>query len=339
VLNKSFSKNISEFFKAQMGEWELAAGNFRQLENVKTRHLLFGGFEVLVQFNPERLKSTAAKTDSDSIQARPCFLCEKNRPPQQREMPFDDQFTVLVNPYPIFRRHLTIVSRNHVEQRIMNSFGSMLSIAGALPDYVVFYNGPQCGASAPDHLHFQAVSRGYMPLEKDYESQQFTHRILSGPGYGILNWTGYLRGIITLEGREKKTLESLFESVYESLQPGPVSQPGTEPEPEPGTVSQPEPGGQSRNSEAEPMMNILVYRTGETLTVHIFPRKQHRPRQFYASGRDKITISPASVDLGGLVITPREEDFHKVTENDIADIFRQVCLQEEELYMIINELK
>lgn len=325
MCNNSFSKDISEFFMAQLGEWELAAGNFRQLENVKTRHLLFSGFEVLVQFNPERLKSTAAKTDSDSIQARPCFLCEKNRPPQQRGMPFDDQFTVLVNPYPIFRRHLTIVSRAHVEQRIMNNFGRMLSIAAALPDFIVFYNGPQCGASAPDHLHFQAVSRGYMPLEKDYESQQFTHRVLSGPGYEILNWTGYLRGIITLAGREKKTLESLFESVYESLQPG--------------AESQPEPGGQSRNSEAEPMMNILVYRTGETLTVHIIPRKQHRPRQFYASGRDKITISPASVDLGGLVITPREEDFNRVTEDDIADIFRQVCLEEEELHRMINKLK
>lgn len=336
---------------AQMGEWELAAGNFRQLEKVKTRHLLFSGFEVLVQFNPERLKSTAAKTDSDSIQARPCFLCEKNRPPQQRGIPFDDQFTVLVNPYPILRRHLTIVSRDHVEQRIINSFGRMLSIAAALPDYIVFYNGPQCGASAPDHLHFQAISRGYLPIEKDYESQQFTHRVLSGHGYEILNWTGYLRGIITLAGREKKTLESLFESVYESLRlfntrkagsgqgygDGTGSLPGTGLQP--GAVSQPEPGGQSRNSEAEPMMNILVYRTGETLNVHIIPRKQHRPRQFYASGRDKITISPASVDLGGLVITPREEDFNRVTEDDIADIFRQVCLEEEELHRMINKLK
>ncbi|HOF21751.1 MAG TPA: DUF4922 domain-containing protein [Bacteroidales bacterium] len=353
--SNTYSKRVSEFFLAQLGEWELAARNFRQLEKVKIRHLDFGGFEVLVQFNPERYRSTAAKTDSGSIEARPCFLCERNRPPQQRGLPFDDQFTVLLNPYPIIRRHLTIVSNSHVEQRIMNNFGKMLSIAAALPDYVVFYNGPQCGASAPDHLHFQAVSRGFMPLEKDFESQRFTHVVSTGPGYEILYWTGYLRGIVTLKGREKEILENLFESVYEKLSLLTVNRAGSGQGSELSLRDQPEhttefrspgddsrlpgtgnPADQSRNAEMEPMMNILVYRNTENLIVHIIPRKKHRPGQFFAAGSDKITISPASVDLGGLVITPREEDFDKLTENDISDIFRQVCVGEDELYRMLK---
>ena len=309
-----FSKDISEFFTAQLSEWELAGNNYLQLEKVRTRHLVFPGFEVLVQFNPERLRSTAAETDSGSIKVRPCFLCEKNRPEQQRGISFDDGFIALVNPYPIFKRHLTIASCNHIDQRIRNNFGRMLSIAGALPDYVVFYNGPQCGASAPDHLHFQAGNRGFLPLERDFESGRFTNPEITGPGSEIFTWKGYRRGIITLKGCATKPLENLFDSLYERL-----------------SVVQ--------TDKPEPMLNILAYKTGDSWIIHIIPRKLHRPAQYYAEGKDKIIISPASVDLGGVVITPREDDYDRISEEDISDIFRQVCFGEEELNNMINEIK
>ena len=188
-----FSEEISRFFSSQLSEWELAGNNYLLLEKVKKRTLHFGDFDVFVQFNPERIRSTAAKTDSGSVKDRPCFLCQENRPVQQRGVPFDEEFTVLVNPFPIFRRHLTIVSSKHTGQVIMNNFGTMLSLAEALPDYVIFYNGPRCGASAPDHLHFQAGNRGFMPIETDFDSKQFTHPAMTGPGIEIFNWTGYLR--------------------------------------------------------------------------------------------------------------------------------------------------
>lgn len=309
-----FSKEISGFFSAQLSEWELAGTNYFQLEKVKTRTLRFDGFEVLVQFNPERLRSTAAKTDSDSLKARPCFLCEANRPVQQRGVSFDDEFTVLVNPFPIFRRHLTIVSSRHTNQVIMNNFDTMLSLAEALPDYVIFYNGPLCGASAPDHLHFQAGNRSFIPLEKDFNSQQFVHPVINGTGFQILNWTGYLRGIITLKGSERKLLESYFNAVFDKL-------------------------SAIRADKPEPMLNILVYKSDAFWIIHIIPRKKHRPLQFFAAEKERLVLSPASVDLGGIIIAPREEDYNRIKEFDIEDIFRQVCFSEDELYKIILDLK
>lgn len=309
-----FSDKISDLFTAQLTEWELAGTNYRQLEKVRTRHLTFSGFEVLIQFNPERMVSSAAKVDAKSIGARPCFLCEKNRPPQQRGLRFVSDFTVLVNPYPIFSRHLTIPSDEHTDQRIRYNFGKMLSLAEALTDYVIFYNGPQCGASAPDHFHFQAGNKGFMPVEKDFSSGKFAIHEFTRRGTEVWGWRDYLRGIISLKGTEREPLETMFHKFFERF-----------------SALQPD--------KPEPMMNILVYKTEKFWIVHIIPRKQHRPSQFFAEGSGQILISPASVDLGGVVITPREEDFSKINAGDMSDIFRQVCYMDEELHHIISDLK
>ncbi|MBP1666155.1 MAG: SpoIID/LytB domain protein, partial [Bacteroidetes bacterium] len=184
-----YSDQINGFFKTQLSEWELAADNYRQLERIKTRHMTFPGFEILVQFNPERMASSSAKVDAKSIRSRPCFLCEKNRPPEQRGFRFESDFTLLVNPFPIFSRHLTIPSDQHTDQRIRYNFGKMLSLAEALPDYVIFYNGPECGASAPDHFHFQAGNIGFLPVEKDFSSGKFASRIFTRKDAEALHWT------------------------------------------------------------------------------------------------------------------------------------------------------
>lgn len=308
-----FSNTISEFFNAQLSEWELAGGNYRMLEKVKTRYLGFPFFDIMLQFNPERIKSSAAKTDAESVKARPCFLCNKNRPSQQRGISFDEEITVLVNPYPIFSRHLTIASYKHTSQRIRNNFGKMLSLAEALPDYVIFYNGPECGASAPDHFHLQAGNRGFMPIEKDFSSGRFTNPVYSYRGTEVWNWNGYLRGIISLTGKKKESLEDLFDLFYKRF-----------------SLIQPE--------KTEPMLNVIAYKMDNLWIIHIIPRKKHRPEQFFADGEDQILISPASVDLGGVVITPREEDFLKIRRSDIEDIFRQVCFGEEDLHKLITGL-
>ncbi|HBE42149.1 MAG TPA: DUF4922 domain-containing protein [Bacteroidales bacterium] len=309
-----FSDRLSEFFTDQLGEWDLARTNYRQLEKVQTRSMVFQGFQVLVQFNPERIRSSAAEVDDKSIGKRQCFLCEKNRPPQQRGVPFESEFTILVNPYPIFRRHLTIVSGYHTGQRIRYNFGSMLSLAEVLPEYVIFYNGPQCGASAPDHLHFQAGNRGFMPIEKDFSSGRFAGRVFTRKGAEVWHWKDYLRGIISLKGSQREPLETLFHLFFERFD-------------------------DIRHEGPEPMLNILTCKEDDQWIIHIIPRKQHRPVQFYAVGDDQIILSPASVDLGGVVITPREEDFNKITMQDISNIFGQVCFGDTHLHQMILEIK
>jgi len=308
-----FSDKINDLFTAQLLKWELAKVNYNQLEKVKTRILDFGDFEILIQFNPERIRSSAAKVDSKSIGARPCFLCNENRPVQQRGVIFEDEFTVLINPYPIFSRHLTIPSGQHTDQRIKTNLGKMLSLAGAIPGYVIFYNGPECGASAPDHFHFQAGNRGLMPVEKDFYTGKHTRLLSVKPGVEIWQWTNYLRSIITLKGSDKEKLINVFNHFFNKF-----------------SALQPE--------KPEPMLNILTYHSPEGWVIHLIPRKLHRPTRFFAEGNDQILLSPASVDLGGLIITPREEDFNRINMDDIADIFIQVCLDENLLPEFFNEL-
>ncbi len=306
-----YSDKIDSLFTSQLQEWELARLNYSLLENVRIRKLDFGTFEVSVQFNPERMRSSAAKVDARSIGERPCFLCRNNRPPEQRGLSFKNGLTFLVNPFPIFNRHLTIPSDSHTDQRIGNNFGAMLSLAQAIPSFTVFYNGPRCGASAPDHFHFQAGNKGFMPLENDFLNGKHSKMLFYEQGLAILKWENYLRGIITLKGSDREKLIRIFDRIFERL-------------------------SEAQDDGPEPMLNILTgFESGEWL-VHIIPRKLHRPAQFFMHGSDKLLISPAAVDLGGVIITPREEDFNRITRNDIEDIFRQVCFEESDLDRLLN---
>jgi len=307
-----YTGKINELFAEQLSDWSLAKLNYSQLEKVRIRKFSFGTFEVVVQYNPERIRSSSAKVDAKSIGDRPCFLCAKNRPPEQRGIDLDNNLTILVNPFPIFKRHLTIPSELHTDQRIGKNFDTMLSLAEAMPLFTVFYNGPQCGASAPDHLHFQAGNIGFMPVENDFLSGRHPKLLSSDKGMEIWKWESYLRGIITLKGSDRKKLVRVFDRLFDRL-------------------SETQPG------RPEPMLNILTGYYQDEWTIHIIPRKQHRPRQFFAEGDNQILISPAAVDLGGVIITPREEDFIKITKDDIEDIFRQVCFNESELDGLINE--
>jgi hypothetical protein len=306
-----FSEKVNDLFKSQLSGWELARVNYGLLSKVRTKHLDFGNFEVKVQFNPERIRSSAAKVDTKSIDARPCFLCKANRPPQQEDLIFSDKYTILVNPFPIFSRHLTIPAEQHTDQRIKDSFEDLLILAEALPGFVIFYNGPQCGASAPDHLHFQAGNRGFMPLEKDFQNGKLV--VLSGvkEGIEIWQWHGYLRGIITLKGSDRKGFLKAFSYFYDRL-----------------SDIQPD--------RPEPMLNILASSDRNGWIIDIIPRKIHRPAQYFLEGSDQILISPASVDLGGVIITPREEDFQRLGKDDVTDIFRQVCFDDNEVERLIE---
>ena len=308
-----FSKQVRELFVEQITNWDLAAKNYAGLKKVKVKIFDYGAYHFDIQFNPERIFSSAAKVDAKSIEARPCFLCQKNLPAQQHGILIDDEYIVLVNPFPIFPRHLTIPGLIHTNQRIFGNFESMLTLAARLDEFVIFYNGPKCGASAPDHLHFQAGSKGFLPIEKDFSDVRCCREVRTKGKVTISHWPDYQRGIITLNSSDKIGLIECFNLIYFKLK-----------------AFQPE--------EVEPMLNILaVFDHGEWI-IHIFPRILHRPAQYFETGEKQIVLSPASVDMGGVLITPREEDFIKISEADVCDIFRQVCLEPEAVLKLINQL-
>jgi ATP adenylyltransferase/5',5'''-P-1,P-4-tetraphosphate phosphorylase II len=308
-----YSEKIIELFSAQLNEWDLAKRNYSQLSNVKTRILDYATFRIIVQFNPERMRSTAANVDARSIESRPCFLCSSNRPSVQKEVKFEQNLTILVNPFPIFPRHLTVPSEYHTDQRILQNFEKMLLLAQAIPDFVVFYNGPQCGASAPDHFHLQAGNKGFLPVEADFIKGTHVRLLRVKNGIELWNWNDYLRGIITIRGNVKEEIVRIFNCLYQKF-------------------------SSLQNDKPEPMLNILASHNDNVWTIHIIPRKVHRPKQFFLGDDEKILLSPASVDLGGVIITPREEDFLKITIDDVADIFGQVCMDENELLCLLSDI-
>jgi len=193
--NKSTQVAVRRLFDEQLENWELARKNYQALEKVEIKTLFVDDCEYKIQYNPSRIVSSAAKVDAQSISERKCFLCAENRPPEQKGIIFNKRYTILVNPYPIFPRHLTIPAIEHTPQRIANHFGDMLDLAQKLDDYVVFYNGPNCGASAPDHFHFQAGNKGFLPIENNRN----------------------LCNIISFESNNKDELLDLFRQISNSL--------------------------------------------------------------------------------------------------------------------------
>lgn len=307
------SDKVIKLLEEQITEWPLANRNYSGLKKVLTRSIKYEGFELLIQFNPERIRSSAAKVDKQSIAARPCFLCQKNLPDEQYGIPILNKYLILINPFPIFPQHLTIPHLEHLDQHIKDKFEDMLALSQILKRFVIFYNGPECGASAPDHFHFQAGNKGFLPIEKDFILGHMTEVKANIEGVHILIWNNYRRSVISLYGQNKSIILKSFEKIWNGL-----------------SEMQPE--------RIEPLMNVLVYTIEDNWVVHIFPRKLHRPYQYFEKGDRQIVLSPAAVDLGGVLITPREEDFYKLRKEEIEDIYQQVCLSENKTTNVINLL-
>jgi galactose-1-phosphate uridylyltransferase len=297
---------------AQLRDWELARGNYVDLADVKTTKLDINGIMMKVQFNPKRITSSAAKVDAKSIQERKCFLCKSNLPEQQKGVDFGGGYLVLVNPFPIFPRHLTIPSYMHEPQRIEGKLTDMLELAYQLPDYVVFYNGPKCGASAPDHFHFQAGNKGFLPLEINFDLLK-RENILSAGDVRIDLLPDYPCTVLVIESKEASPINTYFEKVYHALEIKP--------------------------GEYEPMMNILAWHGKGNFKLCIFPRALHRPSCFFEEGENNRLISPASVDMGGVFITPLEKDFEAMNSEDVKKIIQEVCMDKDSLQKIADQLK
>ncbi|MFN8209035.1 MAG: DUF4922 domain-containing protein [Bacteroidales bacterium] len=311
----NLTQQVKEFLKDQQNVWPLLRTNMAALSGVQTRTFSYDHHSIQLQFNPERIRSTGAKVDAASIAERACFLCGKNRPSEQFSIPFEQDYLILCNPYPIFHEHLTITHREHIPQNIREHFPWMLKIARQLPEMVVFYNGPRCGASAPDHFHFQAGEKYRMPIDNEYENLKKI--------YGSLLWKSGSESLISLDDTCRKMLciespdpenaTNLFNTIYKLL-----------PNPEAGE---------------EAMMNILCSWMKNHFRIIIIPRGKHRPSDYFRTGEDKITISPASVDLGGLIITPVQADFEKLTPEKITGIIREVCLDDNQFKLLLSDLQ
>ena len=201
-----YSRTIDKLFTKQLRDWDVAGANYAALAATVTRTLSLGESTVTLQFNPERRRSSAARVDKKSLAKRSCFLCTENQPPKQRAMLWGNRYKIPVNPYPIFRRHLTIADLNHVPQHLAGRVGDMLSLAKDLPDFVIFYNGPQCGASAPDHAHFQAGVKGAMPLCD--EIVHATTMLLADGDEGFIGFVDMLgRSLFTIETTTQRAAE------------------------------------------------------------------------------------------------------------------------------------
>lgn len=314
TVNSASAKNFfRDFLERQNQSWELSSANYKGLNHVEEKEFLIDRFKIKIQFNPERIRSSSAKVDPHSIAARKCFLCNENRPTEQKSLEIAGGFLLLVNPFPIFKTHFTITSAIHTDQRILPNLGAMLDISRKMEGYTLFYNGPECGASAPDHLHFQAGENGFMPVEEEFESLKEIPGtlLLESDHLKIHAFDHYLRKMISFVTSSREKGIKAFENVYSKfrdLQP----------------------------DKPEPMINLLCYFKNTEWHIHLFARRLHRPSQYFAQGRSQLLISPASVDFGGVFITPRREDFERITAGDIADIFCQVTLDEANFRMLKN---
>ena len=276
----NLQKEIEQLFSAQREVWKLLDDNCKQMSNIQYRSLTWGSdAEVVLQYNPSRFISASAKVDDNSIEERICFLCKENRPSVQQGIPFMDKYIILCNPYPILENHLTIALHSHVPQLIGKKIVDMLSLVEQLPNYIVFYNGAKCGASAPDHFHFQAGLK--------------TNILLSSENS--------LRSCLRIESDTKEDAEEQFGYVFDYLK--------------------------SHNpDDDEPMINIISFMEEGKYIIHVFPRKAHRPWQYSTKGAQQLLVSPGAIDMAGMFITPRKEDFNKIENNDIEDIYTQVSM-------------
>ena len=311
-------KELRKFIKDQLSVWPLAAANYRSLKSVRTRELTVGGLPCRVQFNPERAFSTNADTSPEAIAARPCFLCADNRPPEQFHIKFEGRkgrmYNVQVNPYPIFRDHLVIVRDRHLPQAIWHHLPDMLDFAVKYPDWTVFYNGPESGASAPDHLHFQAVPRHQLPLEAAVDA------FLDAPGTPLASvkdatlyrYDGYARGVFALKATTSKSLTKLFYRLLECTA---------------------RPAG-----ETEPRFNLFAYAKGAEWRAFVVMRSAKRSHHYDADGEEHLTISPGAADVAGVFVTPVREDFEKVTAARLEEILDEVTISGHEQEMIVWRL-
>jgi hypothetical protein len=299
--------------RQQRETWPMCRDGYASLAGVQTRSLGLHGHALHLQFNPGRMVSTGAKVDPATIRQRKCFLCVEHLPLEQQGIVYGSDLLILCNPAPIFPEHFTISHRVHREQRLASHVDTLLRLAADLaPEFSVFYNGPRCGASAPDHFHFQAAPLSAIPAVREAAGASAVSvceigavRVSTIPGYG--------RTIATMRGIEAEAMVAAVKRFLAAWQ-------------------------RADGHAEEPMMNVIASQVDGVYQAVIFLRRKHRPEAFFREGDGQVLVSPAAVDIGGLVITPREREFTTLTSAAVASIFDEVSCGPEVLERIVEVL-
>jgi uncharacterized protein DUF4922 len=293
----SFRARAHALLAQQLETWPARRDGVAALAEVRYKKLTVKGSAVLAQFNPRRIISTTARIDSATISERPCFLCPENLPLEEKGIEFGDGFIVLCNPFPVLRDHLVITARRHIPQAIEGNFGVLLDVARELgSEWFTLYNGPKCGASAPDHLHFQACSCEKLPIMRDLENwgRKPFHIVSHVDSFTL---SDYRVNLLIARSSGRESLLEWFNGILARL---------------------------AGKSDEEPMINLIVTSDEVGWTVMVFPRRKHRPSCYYAEGDSKLTVSPAAIDLGGVLIVPVAEHFARISAKDVEEIYAEV---------------
>lgn len=313
IARNNFADAAKQLLEEQKKSWVQLSHGYKSLKQIKTKTFQFDGFTMKLQFNPGRYISTSAKVDAKSINERKCFLCPTNLPEEQKGILCEDEYLILGNPYPIFSEHFTIPNINHVPQEIKNNFSLMLKLTKDLSKhFVVLYNGPKCGASAPDHFHFQAGTKKFMPIMDDFHQlkNEYGELLIENEDLIVYGIDDGIRRMLSIESLNSKVLTNVFEKLYEIY------------------------SFVSGNNE-EPLMNIVsAYEEEFGWVTIVFLREKHRSSHYFAEGDEKILLSAASIDLGGVCITPLEKDFKRMTVEKLKEILSEVALNKKSFELI-----
>lgn len=307
---KGNKHNIRAFFTHQLDTWDEIRQRYEALKHVGLKQL---GHRQL-QYNPARMVSTGAQIDRQTIAQRACFLCKKNRPEEQLTIDLGDDFELMVNPFPVLPMHFAIVRKTHVSQTILENYTEIHRLLELFPELFVFYNGPMSGASAPDHMHFQAGIGQELPLmtvlRKLEKEQQVLIKQENGSSLSMFNTVSF--NAFVIKSKVQETEMTLFKQLYAAM---PV-----------------------REGEKEPRMNIVAWRDGSEDVIVVLPRDNHRPACYFEEGDRRMVISPGALDMAGLIITPREEDFNRMSEDKLTSILKEVSIKEKDMENIKEKL-
>ena len=308
-LDTTSDNRLQRFFNRQLEIWDVPHRNYQQLCNVKTKEL--GDIEV--QFNPARIVSTGAKIDKATIAQRPCFLCNSNRDGRQMSKVLECGLELLVNPFPILPLHFTLPTRRHQQQSVSTLYPKIHDLLDRYPDLMVFYNGPRCGASAPDHAHLQGGTSGILPIQKCWQrlcrSLKVAYSLNETESISLI--TEFVVPAFAIQSKTAKGEQQLFDKLYKAL------------DKEPGM---------------EAMLNIVAWRNDDVFITIVFPRRKHRPDCYYATDESQLLASPGALDMAGLMILPRKEDFEAISQDKAEDILHEVAITKEQAQTICDRL-
>jgi len=305
IEENNYSDATARLFEIQKEHWPMLNAGFKSLDTERSKSFQFDEYKIKAQFNAGRMTSTSAKVDPKSISERKCFLCIENLPVEQKGILYNDKYIILCNPFPIFPSHFTLTHKEHTPQRIIDTFSDMLDLSKDLSKhYSVIYNGPRCGASAPDHLHFQAGNKFFMPIDDEFHQikNEYGKVIYENDDLSFYAIDDGVRKFVSIESLDKELVVNTFNKFYKTY-------------------------SELMNEKQEPMINLISFYEAEYgWRVIIFLRAKHRPAVFFAEDESKMLVSPAAIDLGGVCVFPREEDFNRITKEMIADIFKEVFI-------------